>query len=690
MSDFKIIGNPTPRVGEKQTYSIAENFTMNVLPFGEIHNHSEVFSKDVHWSIYQLIGNKWVHKPKNDKVGSIVKFSFFEATLDYEGIRLIAKLGNQEAKMDIKTQKSVERKIAYVDFLDANWNKPTKPFAYTDKVIVRIHCVNLDKCRGSVTLWEDDTPKSAQNGINKNNKATTLPIFIEDGKAEAHFILTPSFAKMSNAQADKGGSNEGEFHEYYVTVEIFNQKPFESRDINVLNPDYKKSEPEKQTPAQKKGPSKKEEKGIAKTEDNLHDYYEKTVDVRAEIQKIGDSVRETLNKAMMIDDSEGSNPQTGTCVCKDYDLIWGNKVSCDFRKKVVEICKDLWAVNYLEMANNLMAVMAWETGETFSPSIKNPKSSATGLVQFMKDTAENLGTTTEKLAKMTALEQLDYVKKYFKNLKNKKLEFVDFYLQVLFPASMGKPDDHVVFSEDGKGLDKHDKNYDLRIRAYKVNEGFDTNPKYGNNDGMVTKGEIKKGIQIYIEKGKENKVEIFSCTSKDVTTKNNWHNPVNNPQLRGWYSIWAPERSIHSNNITGRSKGKHDGIDLYAPAGTDLYACVDGEVNEIYYSESYGNCINIKGNYEGKTFWFFYAHLSETLITAKDKEGNSTKVKAGDKIGKSGKTGSSATALNSNQVHLHFEVRTTNARTGGRVNPFDNIKELDRDVIKEPKKEAQP
>jgi hypothetical protein len=194
MSNFKIIGNSSPVVGEEQTYSVAEGFKVNFAP-GTTLNNSEVFSHDVHWSIYQLKGGKWNHRPKNDKVGPTAKFNFFEATIDYEGIRLIAKLGNEEAAMDIKTQKGIDRKIVKVDFLDANWNKPEKPFAYGDKLIVRIHCVNLDKCHGSVTLWEDDTLKSGQNDRNKNNKATTLPIYIEDGKAEVHFILAPDFAK---------------------------------------------------------------------------------------------------------------------------------------------------------------------------------------------------------------------------------------------------------------------------------------------------------------------------------------------------------------------------------------------------------------------------------------------------------------------------------------------------------------
>lgn len=49
---------------------------------------------------------------------------------------------------------------------------------------------------------------------------------------------------------------------------------------------------------------------------------------------------------------------TETCVCKEYDLIWGNKVSCEFRKKVVEIAKELWGESKkVEMANVLMAVI---------------------------------------------------------------------------------------------------------------------------------------------------------------------------------------------------------------------------------------------------------------------------------------------------------------------------------------------
>jgi hypothetical protein len=50
-----------------------------------------------------------------------------------------------------------------------------------------------------------------------------------------------------------------------------------------------------------------------------------------------------------------------------------------------------------------MACMAFEKGETFSPCVKNPGSSATGLIQFMSSTAKSLGTTTNDLCKMSAV-----------------------------------------------------------------------------------------------------------------------------------------------------------------------------------------------------------------------------------------------------------------------------------------------
>lgn len=146
-------------------------------------------------------------------------------------------------------------------------------------------------------------------------------------------------------------------------------------------------------------------------------------------------------------------------------LAWGARVSPEFRRKVLSIAQSVGCD-----PSYLMACMAFETGRTFSPSVRNPNSSATGLIQFMAATARDLGTTTEALAAMTAEEQLDYVARYFAPYRGRLRSLSDLYMAILWPAAVGKPDDHVLWSDES--------------RAYLVNRGLDL-----DKDGAVTKGE---------------------------------------------------------------------------------------------------------------------------------------------------------------------------------------------------------
>lgn len=150
------------------------------------------------------------------------------------------------------------------------------------------------------------------------------------------------------------------------------------------------------------------------------------------------------------------------------DLIFGNKVSQFFSEKVKAIAGKLPAAD----PNWLMFLMGFETIWTFSPSIQNPNSTATGLVQFLESTAQELGTTTAQLKQMSAEDQLDYVYKYLK-LRNKKFStYYDLYLAIIYPEAIGKPD-----------------NYALDYRSSMANLGFDV-----NNDKQVTVGEIKQRL----------------------------------------------------------------------------------------------------------------------------------------------------------------------------------------------------
>ena len=132
--------------------------------------------------------------------------------------------------------------------------------------------------------------------------------------------------------------------------------------------------------------------------------------------------------------------------------------------------------------NDLLRVIDFETAGSFSPKAQPIRkdgtkiSSATGLIQFLEETAKGLGTTTADLYNMTAVEQLDYVKKYFEPKKDKIKNFGDLYMAVHWPVGVGKDDSYVMYRKDSE---------DPKIRAaYNSNKSLDT-----NDDGTVTRGE---------------------------------------------------------------------------------------------------------------------------------------------------------------------------------------------------------
>src|SRR5262249_18021653 len=160
---------------------------------------------------------------------------------------------------------------------------------------------------------------------------------------------------------------------------------------------------------------------------------------------------------------------------------WGQKVSEAFRKKVVKIAADLGVD-----PSDLMGIMAFESAQTFKPDVVNQSSGATGLIQFMPATAKALGTSTEALKKMTAVEKLDYVHKYFVSSKGKLKTLDDLYMKVLWPAGIGKPGSYVLWV---KGDAKTGK-------AYSLNSGLDANV-----DGQVTKDEAAGKVRATLQKG---------------------------------------------------------------------------------------------------------------------------------------------------------------------------------------------
>lgn len=158
-------------------------------------------------------------------------------------------------------------------------------------------------------------------------------------------------------------------------------------------------------------------------------------------------------------------------------LAWGNRIDRPSRDRVREI-----AARHGIDPSWLMACMAFETGETFAPGVRNAASGATGLIQFMPRTAVALGTTTDELAQMTVYEQLGRVEEYFEPYLGRLKTLSDTYMAILWPKAVGQPEDFPLFKRGSK--------------AYEQNAGLDT-----DGDGVVTKAEATAKVAAKLERG---------------------------------------------------------------------------------------------------------------------------------------------------------------------------------------------
>jgi hypothetical protein len=106
------------------------------------------------------------------------------------------------------------------------------------------------------------------------------------------------------------------------------------------------------------------------------------------------------------------------------------------------------------------------------------------------------------------------------------------------------------------------------------------------------------------------------------------------------------------NPVTGSFR-IHQGLDLAAPEGSEVYATRDGEVVEMGTDPIYGNYIIIR---HGEIWSSLYGHLSKFEIALQ------SRVRSGNLIGRVGSTGQST------GPHLHFELRQNGrAQDPGRL-----------------------
>ena len=508
MSDFKIIGNLNPVVGITETYSIDFLRIPNISTFQvPLQNHEKnVFENQVKWTVHVLERGRWRQTKENEKHGNPITYTFFQRSLTRDGLRIKAEINELSARIDIKPQNAECPRILAIDLLDSQGNKPIKQFTYGEWFIARIHAIHMERRRIFTTLWEDDSKGSGHNKANTFIKSETG--IVKDGIADIKFFLDPGNVWLANAKLAPGDQNEGKNHEYYVTAEFFfNGSPHNlaSSNTNVPNPDYK-PESLKQTPAEQKGLSKKDTKGINKAENKVFDYHETKVSVKNEIST--NPVWEKINSVMKVWMPDEKNKTENTCICKDNNFYWSNKLTCTERKKVLEVCSSLWGeANKIEKASELMSIIHLESANTFSPSVDNGVGFS-GLIQFSDAAAKSVGTTRSALKKMTFIEQMDYVKKYFEPKKNQLATMTDLYLLVVKPNAVGHGNnpDYILFDESISVPDGDGSNTSYEQRMININrEPWVTKYGYASNPPFMKENDERKRREkwVYTRQRKE-------------------------------------------------------------------------------------------------------------------------------------------------------------------------------------------
>lgn len=152
------------------------------------------------------------------------------------------------------------------------------------------------------------------------------------------------------------------------------------------------------------------------------------------------------------------------------------------------------------------------------------------------------------------------------------------------------------------------------------------------------------------EKKLQNDIEALTRELNSTSTysggKFKWPLATSGTNTSGWE--WR------TNPITKRREF-HNGIDIAAPKGTNIYAAADGTVVKCEWYGGYGNCVIIN---HGGGVMTLYGHCNSLNVK------NGQSVKAGDVIAYVGTTGQST------GYHLHFTVYE--GKTA--VNPWNYLK----------------
>ena len=122
------------------------------------------------------------------------------------------------------------------------------------------------------------------------------------------------------------------------------------------------------------------------------------------------------------------------------DIVAAYKIDRALAQSVVDVSRRVGIADPGWLAN----AIDFESGHTWSPKMKNPGSTqATGLIQFTSPRASQMGTSLSSLGQMSALQQMEYVARYFDLIRKERKvagfgSQLDVYMAIFYPAAIGK------------------------------------------------------------------------------------------------------------------------------------------------------------------------------------------------------------------------------------------------------------
>ena len=166
----------------------------------------------------------------------------------------------------------------------------------------------------------------------------------------------------------------------------------------------------------------------------------------------------------------------------------GGKTSPEFDKKLQQVADKL-GISF----NDLYKIIKFESAGSFSPSSHDPNNVSVGLIGFTEPTAKQLGTSKAKLGQMSAVDQLDYVYRYYKMVGAQPGDNVGtLYMRTFLPAFAKSPDNTVLGQKGGGALILPSG----KSSGLSMDKIWFQNPVFGKSQGKdsFTVGDVKNSI----------------------------------------------------------------------------------------------------------------------------------------------------------------------------------------------------